>query len=203
MLYPEPIAKLVEELSRLPGIGPKSAQRLALHIIHRPREEAARLADAIVKARNQIRTCSICCNLTVTDPCHICTDTRRARDVLCVVEEAKDVIAMERTHEFRGLYHVLQGSLSPLEGRGPEQLRIRELLQRLQGEDGKTVEEVILATDPDVEGEATALYLARLLRDVTDVKVTRIARGLPEGGDLDYVDVVTLSRALEGRRELS
>ena len=202
MLYPQPVAKLIEELSRLPGVGPKSAQRLAFHILYRPREEAEKLAEAIVQARQQIRYCSVCCNLTAQDPCEICSDERRQRQILCVVEEAKDVIAMERTREYHGLYHVLHGSLSPLDGRGPEQLKIKELLRRFQDPDGGKIEEVILATDPDVEGEATALYLAKLLRTSAQVKVTRIARGLPEGGDLDYVDVVTLARALEGRREV-
>lgn len=198
MQYAAPIARLIEELGRLPGVGPKTAQRLAFHLLLADREEAARLAAAILEAREKVRYCSRCWNLTDADPCAICSDPARDRALVCVVEEPKDVAAMERSRSFRGLYHVLQGAISPLDGVGPDRLRIRELLERLAtGE----VREVILATNPDVEGEATALYLARLLQPL-GVRVTRIARGLPEGGDLDYVDEVTLSRALEGRREM-
>jgi recombination protein RecR len=189
---------LIEELNRLPGVGPKTAQRLAFHLLHRPRDEVARLAEAISDARERVRLCSICANLTDADPCSLCQDPQRDGGLICVVEEPKDVAAMERTREFRGLYHVLHGAISPMDGVGPEELKVRELLARI--EPGR-VHEVILATDPDVEGEATALYLARLLRPL-GVRVTRIARGVPEGGDLDYVDEVTLGRALEGRREM-
>ncbi len=196
--FAAPIARLIEELGRLPGIGPKSAQRLAFHLLFAPREEVERLARAIVEAKERVRYCSRCWNLTEEDPCHICTDTSRDTTLLCIVEEPKDVVAMEKTRGFKGVYHVLQGAISPLDGVGPEQLRIRELLSRLSGED---IREIILATNPNVEGEATALYLARLIKPL-GLRVTRIARGLPEGGDLDYVDEVTLSRALEGRREI-
>lgn len=199
LYYAGPIARLVEELGRLPGVGPKTAQRLAFHLLFAPRDEVARLAAAILDAKEKVRYCSVCCNLTDVDPCSVCANPTRDKTVVCVVEDPKDVVAMERTREFRGGYHVLQGAISPLEGIGPDKLRIRELLQRMEG---GAVQEVILATNPNVEGEATALYLARLLKPL-GVRVTRIARGLPEGGDLDYVDEVTLSRALEGRRELS
>jgi len=198
MYYPEPIERLIEELTRLPGIGPKTAQRLALHLLRRPDEEVGALSRALTEAKARIRNCSVCCNYTDVDPCAVCSDERRDRSVIAVVEDPGDVVAMERTGEYRGLYHVLQGAISPMEGIGPDDVRIKELLLRLH--EG-TVREVILATNPTVEGEATALYIARLLKPL-DIKVTRIARGLPEGGDLDYVDEVTLTRALEGRREL-
>lgn len=198
MFYAEPIARLIEELGRLPGIGPKTAQRLAFHLLFAPRDDVVRLAGAMLEARDRVRYCSSCWNLTDADPCALCADPARDPSLLCVVEEPKDVVAMEKTREFRGLYHVLHGAISPLDGVGPERLKIRELLGRMAGGE---VKEVILATNPDVEGEATALYLARLLKPL-GVRITRIARGLPEGGDLDYVDEVTLSRALEGRREI-
>lgn len=198
MYYAEPIARLVAELNRLPGVGPKTAQRLAFHLLHRPADEVRRLAEAMVQARERIRYCSVCSDLTDEDPCRICRDERRDREVLCVVEEPKDVVAMEKTRQYRGLYHVLQGAISPMDGIGPDDLRIRELLDRVQG---GHVREVIVATNPDVEGEATALYLGRLLKPL-GLRVTRIARGLPMGGDLDYADEVTLGKALEGRREL-
>ncbi len=198
MYYAAPIARLVEELGRLPGVGPKTAQRLAFHLLFAPREEVERLARAMLDAKEQVRHCSTCWNLTDADPCEICANPHRDGSLVCVVEEPRDVVAMEKTREFHGRYHVLQGAISPLEGVGPEKLRIKELLSRLGGGE---VKEVILATNPDVEGEATALYLARLLKPL-GVRVTRIARGLPEGGDLDYVDEITLSRALEGRREV-
>lgn len=171
---------------------------MAFHLLQRPRDEVARLAEAISEARERVRLCSVCANLTDADPCAFCQDPQRDAGVICVVEEPRDVVAMERTREYRGLYHVLHGAISPMDGIGPEALRIKELLARLAPE---RVREVILATDPDVEGEATALYLARLVQPL-GVRVTRIARGVPEGGDLDYVDEVTLSRAMEGRREL-
>lgn len=198
MLYAQPIARLIEELARLPGVGPKTAQRLAFHLLQSPLEDVRGLADAMVVARERVRSCSICCNLTDQDPCRICTAPDRDRSVICAVEQPRDVIAMERTREYKGLYHVLQGAIAPTEGVYPDDLRIRELLRRL-GEG--TVREVILATDPNLEGEATAMYLARLLRPL-GVRVTRIARGLPVGGDLEYADEVTLSKALEGRRDI-
>lgn len=193
-----PIARLIEELGRLPGIGPKTAQRLAYHLLFAPREEVERLAIAILDAKERVRHCSVCWNLTDRSPCAICSDPARDTGVVCVVEEPKDVVAMEKSRGFRGRYHVLQGAISPLNGIGPDHLRIRELLARIGNEQ---VQEVIIATNPNVEGEATALYLSRLLKPL-GVRVTRIARGLPEGGDIDYVDEVTLSKALEGRREM-
>ena len=193
-----PIAQLVSELLKLPGVGPKTAQRLAFHLLVCPEEEALALAEAIRAAREKVRTCSYCCNLTDQDPCSICADPGRDTGLLCVVEHPRDVAAFERMRAYRGLYHVLHGVLSPLDGVGPEQLRVRELVERV----GRgTFREVVLAMNPTVEGEATAIYLARLLKPL-GVRVTRLARGLPEGGELDYVDEVTLARALEGRREL-
>jgi recombination protein RecR len=197
MLYPESLARLIEELGKLPGVGPKSAQRMAYHLLQQDPREVRRFAQALVEARERTRHCSVCFTFTEADPCGICTDPMRDRRILLVVEEPKDVIAVERTREYRGLYHVLGGSISPMAGIGPEQLRIRELVHRL---DHDPVEEVVLATDPDVEGETTALYIARLLAD-RRLRVTRIARGLPIGGDLDYADELTLVRALEGRKE--
>lgn len=196
--YAGPVAKLIEEFAKLPGIGPKTAQRLAFYILNSPHEMGSSLAEAIVEAREKITYCSVCCNLTDKDLCHICSDVKRNNEVICVVEEARDVVAMERTREFKGKYHVLQGAISPLDGVGPESLKIKELLSRLNEEQ---VEEIILATNPNIEGEATAMYLARLLKPL-GLKVTRIAHGLPVGGDLEYADEVTLSRALEGRREI-
>lgn len=198
MNYADPIARLIAELTKLPGIGPKSAQRLAFHLLFQPRDEVRVLAESIWRARERVRPCSVCSNLTDRDPCAICSDPNREESTLCVVEHPRDVHAMERMREFRGRYHVLQGVISPMDGVGPDDLTIKALLSRL--EDGG-ITEVILATNPTVEGEATALYLARLLKP-TAIRVTRIARGLPEGGDLDYVDEITLSRAFEGRREL-
>ncbi|MDA8065086.1 MAG: recombination mediator RecR [Thermaerobacter sp.] len=196
--YALPIARLIDELCKLPGVGPKTGQRLAFHLLHRRPEDARSLAQAILDATEQIGTCSVCQNLTDTDPCAICRDSARDGSVICVVEEPRDLAAMERTGEYRGRYHVLQGAISPMDGVGPEELRIRELLSRVQG---GGVREVILATNTDVEGETTAMYLARVLKPF-QVSVTRIARGLPVGGDLDYADQVTLARALEGRREV-
>lgn len=198
MLYAEPISRLIDELTRLPGVGPKTAQRLAFHLLFLPREEIQSLAEAMLNAKDRIRQCSVCCNLTDSDPCPICSAANRDPSVICVMEEPRDVVALEKTREFKGLYHVLHGAISPMEGVGPDDLRIRELLRRLG--DGK-VREVILATNPNIEGEATAMYLARLLKPM-GLKVTRIARGLPVGGDLEYADEVTLSKALEGRREI-
>ncbi|MHB8761034.1 MAG: recombination mediator RecR [Coriobacteriia bacterium] len=196
--YPAPIARLLEELERLPGIGPKSAQRLAYHILRGETEAADRLAEAIVEVKRAIRFCETCFNFAEGPRCEICADVRRDTATICVVEEPRDVVAVERTGEFRGTYHVLQGAISPIEGIGPEQLRVRELIGRLGTAE---ITEVILATDPDVEGETTALYLARLLKPL-GVRVTRIASGLPVGGDLEYADEVTLGRALEARREM-
>jgi recombination protein RecR len=198
-LTPSALNGLIEQLVRLPGIGPKTAQRLAFHLLKVPREEAAALAEAILALRDRTRICGRCFNLAEEELCPICQDLRRDRVLLCVVEEVNDLLAIEKTREFRGVYHVLGGSLSPLDGRGPEQIRAKELLARLEGGE---VQEVILATNPNVEGEATALYLLRLLKPFP-VKVTRIARGLPMGGDLEYADEATLARALEGRRELT
>jgi recombination protein RecR len=189
---------LIEELTRLPSIGQKSAQRLALHLLRAPREDALRLAEAIRAMREHVGYCATCGNFSEQNPCLLCTDTRRDAAVVCVVEQPGDVLAFERTGQFRGRYHVLGGALSPLDGTHPDNLRIRELLLRLHGGE---IQEVILATNPNVAGEATALYLSRLMQPL-GIKVTRIARGVPMGSDLEYSDLVTLTRALEGRREL-
>jgi recombination protein RecR len=192
------VQELIDELGKLPGIGPKSAQRIALHIIQDERIDIGRLASVLSEVRERVRFCEECGNLSESTLCGICSDLRRREDVLCVVEQAQDVAAIERTREYRGKYHVLGGAISPINGIGPDQLRIRQLLGRLS--DGK-VQEVILATNPNVEGEATAAYLSRQLLAI-GVKVTRLASGLPVGGDLEYADEVTLGRAFEGRREL-
>jgi recombination protein RecR len=197
--YPEPVARLIDALQRLPGIGPKTAQRLTFFLLKRPSEEVRELSEALVAVKDRIVYCKTCFNVTDQDPCRICADPGRDGRLLCVVEEPNDLLAMERTGEYRGRYHVLLGALSPLDGIGPEDLKVRELLARL---DAGGIEEVILATNPNVEGEATAIYLARLFRPL-GLRVTRIARGLPVGGDLEYADQVTLSKALEGRREIS
>ena len=196
---PPALSALIEELVRLPGIGPKTAQRLAFHLLKVPRDQAAALAQAVVALKDRTRLCVRCFNITEEEVCGICQDARRDVQLLCVVEEVNDLLAIEKSREYRGLYHVLGGSLSPLEGRGPDQIRGKEMVERLEA---GGVREVILATNPNVEGEATALYLLRLLKPF-QVKVTRIARGLPMGGDLEYADEVTLARALEGRREIS
>lgn len=196
--YAAPIARLLEELERLPGIGPKSAQRLAYHILRSDETSAQRLADAIVEVKRAIHFCARCFNFAEAELCDICADVRRDSTVVCVVEEPRDVVAIERTGEFHGLYHVLQGAISPIDGIGPEQLRVRELVDRLGC---GAVEEVIMATNPNIEGETTALYVARLAKPL-GVRVTRIASGLPVGGDLEYADEVTLGRAIEARREL-
>lgn len=198
MYYAEPVAKLITELAKLPGVGPKTAQRLAFHLIAAEEAEARRLAEAIIKVKEEIKYCSQCYNITQEDPCRLCQDTSRDSGVLCVVEQPKDIVALEKTREYRGRYHVLLGAISPMEGIGPNDLRLKELLHRL--EDGQ-VKEVILATSPTVEGEATAMYAARLVKPL-GIKVTRIAHGLPVGGNLEYVDEITLAKALEGRREL-
>ena len=197
--YPEPFARLIEALERLPGIGPKSAQRITFFLLKRPIDEVRELSEAVIALKEKITYCRTCFNVTDEDPCRICADPARDDRVLCVVEEPNDLLAMERTGEFHGRYHVLLGALSPLDGIGPEDIKVRELLARLEA--GETTE-VILATNPNVEGEATAIFLAKLLRPL-GVRVTRIARGLPVGGDLEYADQVTLSKALEGRREIS
>ncbi len=199
-MYAGPIQELVDELGRLPGVGPRSAQRLAFYLLETDRESAVRLARAIVEVKDRIRLCERCFNVTEAELCTICSDSRRDGSIICVVEDPRDIVAVERTREFRGAYHVLGGALSPIDGVGPEQLRVRPLLARL-GQEGGVVE-VILCTNPNLEGEATAMYLARLLVPL-GVKVTRIASGLPVGGDLEYADELTLGRALEGRREVS
>ncbi len=196
--YAAPVAKLIEEFEKLPGIGHKTAQRLAFHVLNLSAEKAAGLANAIRDAKQKTRYCSICSNLTENDPCAICSGTGRDATVFCVVEDPRDVVAMERTREFKGLYHVLHGVISPMEGIGPDDIKIKELLSRLK--DGN-IREVILATNPDVEGEATAMYISKLLKPL-GIKATRIAYGIPVGGDLEYADEVTLAKALEGRREL-
>ncbi len=196
--YAGPVQTLIDELGRLPGIGPKSAQRIAFHLLKLPAEDAARLARAIEEAKAKVTFCTRCFNVSEGSECAICNDDRRDATVICVVEEPRDIVAVEKTGGFRGRYHVLQGAISPIEGIGPEQLRVKELLIRLEPEG---VTEVILATNPNIEGEATAMYLARLLKPL-GFRVTRIASGLPVGGDLEYADEVTLARALEGRRDV-
>ena len=198
MLLPDPLARLIEELQRLPGIGAKSAQRLAFHILRTPREDADRLIDAIREVKDRVTYCSVCSNTTDIDPCMYCRSDARNRNIICVVEEPQNVTAIEKTRDFKGLYHVLMGALSPLQGIGPDELKIKSLLARV-GEGH--IEEIILATNPNVEGEATALYLARLLKPL-GVRVTRIAMGVPVGSDLEYADEVTMHKALEGRREV-
>jgi recombination protein RecR len=197
-MYAGPVQTLIDELGRLPGIGPKSAQRIAFHLLKLPAEDAARLARAIEEAKAKVTFCTRCYNVSEGSECGICSDPRRDATVICVVEEPRDIVAVEKTGEFKGRYHVLQGAISPIEGIGPEQLRVKELLIRLEPEG---VTEVILATNPNIEGEATAMYLARLLKPL-GYRVTRIASGLPVGGDLEYADEVTLGRALEGRRDV-
>lgn len=198
MQYPEPISKLIEGFMRLPGIGPKTASRLAFFVLDMKEEDVLDLAKALVNAKRNLLYCSVCHNITDVDPCRVCDDSKRDRSIICVVQEAKDVIAMEKMKEYHGLYHVLHGAISPMDGIGPEDIKIPELLKRLQDE---TVQEVIVATNPNIEGEATAMYLSRLIKP-TGVKVTRIAHGLPVGGDIEYADEVTLSKAIEGRREI-
>lgn len=199
MSLPEPLVRLIEELQRLPGIGPKSAQRLAFHILKTPREQADRLASAVSEVKARVMHCSVCHHITDADPCVFCRSETRDRQVICVVEEPQNVSAIEKTRDFKGVYHVLMGALSPLQGIGPDELRIKTLLSRIGGGGGVT--EVILATNPTVEGEATAIYLARLLKPL-GVKVTRIAMGVPVGSDLEYTDEITMHKALEGRREV-
>jgi recombination protein RecR len=197
-VYAGPVQDLIDELGRLPGVGPKSAQRIAFHLLKLGKDDALRLAGAIAEAKDRVSFCRTCFNLAEGDLCGICTNPRRDPTVVCVVEEPRDLVAVEKTGEFNGRYHVLQGAISPIEGVGPEQLRIRELLDRI-GSDG--IAEVILCTNPNLEGEATAMYLGRLLKPL-GLRVTRIASGLPVGGDLEYADELTLGRALEGRRDV-
>lgn len=196
--YSTPIAKLIESFSKLPGVGRKTAQRLAFHVINMNIEDVKDLSESIYRAKKSVRYCRQCCNLTDKDTCNICNDIKRNSQTICVVEDPRDVIAMERTREFKGLYHVLHGAISPLEGIGPEQIRIKELLIRIKDND---IEEVILATNPNIEGEATAMYISKILKPI-GIKVTRIAHGIPIGGDLEYADEITLTKALEGRREV-
>ena len=197
-MYAGPVQELIDELGRLPGVGPKSAQRIAFHLLKLPKDDALRLARSITQAKERVSFCSRCFNVAEGEQCEICLDPRRDHTVVCVVEEPRDVVAVEKTREHRGGYHVLQGAISPLEGVGPDQLRVKELLARL---DTEGITEVILCTNPNIEGEATAMYLARLLKPL-GVRVTRIASGLPVGGDLEYADELTLGRALEGRRDV-
>lgn len=193
-----PVARLIEEFSKLPGIGKKTAQRLAFHVLNSREDDAIHLAEAIIEAKRKTRYCSICSNITDMDPCNICTSPKRNKSVICVVEDPRDIAAVERIREYNGLYHVLHGAISPMEGVGPEDIKIKELLMRLQGDN---VEEIILATNPNIEGEATSMYISKLVKPI-GIKVTRIAHGVPVGGDLEYADEVTLAKALEGRREL-
>lgn len=195
---PRSVTRLIEEFHRLPGIGPKTAQRLTFYLLRTSKTQVDSLSDAIRDLREKITTCALCQNIAESNPCNICRDETRDRSIICVVEEPLDLVALERTREYRGLYHVLHGAISPVEGVGPEDLRIKELLERLR--DG-SVGEVVLATNPNLEGEATAMYLERLIKPL-GIRLTRLARGLPVGGDLEYADEVTLTRALEGRREV-
>jgi recombination protein RecR len=197
-VYAGPVQDLIDELGRLPGVGPKSAQRIAFHLLKLPKDDALRLASVITEVKERISFCRRCFNVCEGEECELCLDTRRDPTLVCVVEEPRDIVAVEKTQEFKGRYHVLQGAISPIEGIGPEQLRVKELLARM---DAEGIAEVILCTNPNIEGEATAMYLARLLKPL-GVKVTRIASGLPVGGDLEYADELTLGRALEGRREV-
>lgn len=197
-VYTGSITRLIEEFSKLPGVGKKTAQRLAFHVVNMNVNDVEALAKAIIDAKREIKYCSICCNITDTDPCSMCSNKNRDAGVICVVEDPRDVAAMERTREFKGQYHVLNGVISPMDGIGPEMLKIKELIQRLSNQE---VKEIIMATNPTIEGEATAMYIARLVKPM-GIKVTRIAHGLPVGGDLEYADEVTISKALEGRREI-
>jgi recombination protein RecR len=198
-MYEGPVQDLIDELGRLPGVGPKSAQRLAFHLLAAEPADVTRLQNALQQVKEGVKFCDICGNVSEDTRCRICLDVRRDLSMICVVEEPKDVLAIERTREFKGRYHVLGGALDPLSGIGPDQLRVRQLLQRLGAED---VKEIIIATDPNTEGEATATYLVRMLRDFPGLSVTRLASGLPMGGDLEFADELTLGRALSGRRAL-
>lgn len=196
--YPKPLGVLINELAKLPGVGSKTAQRLAFHLLSLPDQEAERLAESILTAKREMKYCGVCGNLTDTDPCWICSDPARRQDVICVVESPRDVAAMERIREYNGLYHVLHGVISPMEGIGPEDINLKSLIGRLQKQD---VRELIIATNPNIEGEATAMYIARLIKPA-GITVSRIAHGIPVGGDLEYADEVTLLKSLEGRRQL-
>lgn len=196
--YAAPIAKLIDAFNKLPGIGNKTAQRLAFHILNNSEKDALELANAIVNAKRSVRYCEICCNITDKEICNICADSKRDEKLICVVEDPRDVVAMERTREFKGLYHVLHGAISPMDDIGPDDIRIKELLERIRK---GNVGEIILATNPNIEGEATAMYISKIIKPL-GVKATRIAHGVPVGGDLEYTDEVTLMKALEGRREI-
>ncbi|AJA46175.1 recombination protein RecR [Clostridium pasteurianum DSM 525 = ATCC 6013] len=195
--YPVAIEKLIEEFSKLPGIGYKTAQRLTLHVLNLPKEEVEGFSKALIEARGTIKYCSVCGNFTDTDPCAICSNPSRNKHLICVVEEPKDIMAIEKVREYNGVYHVLHGVISPMHGKGPDSIKLKELISRMNNE----VKEVIVATNPNVDGEATAMYISKLLKPL-GVKVTRIAHGIPVGGDLEYADEVTLSKALEGRKEI-
>jgi len=195
--YPVAIERLIEEFAKLPGIGKKTAQRLALFVLNLPKEEVEGFAHALVQARGTLKFCSVCGSFADSDPCAICSNPNRDKSIICVVENPKDIMTMERVKEFNGVYHVLHGTISPMLGRGPEDIKLRELIRRINGE----VEEVIVATNPNIEGEATAMYISKILKPL-GAKVTRIAHGIPVGGDLEYTDEVTLSKALEGRKEI-
>ncbi len=199
-MYEGPVQQLIDALGRLPGIGPKSAQRIAFWMLDQPSEDIAELITALSEVKDKVRFCAVCCNVSSDELCRYCADARRDRSAICVVEESKDVAAIERTREFRGLYHVLGGNISPIDGRGPEDLHIRELLVRLQGDE---VKEVILATNPTLIGEATATYISRTLQTIPGLRVSRLASGLPVGGDLEYADDVTLGRAFSGRHYMN
>ena len=196
--YAAPVARLVEEFEKLPGIGHKTAQRLAFHILRLPEDKVSQFAHTLTDAKQKVRFCSVCSNLTDIDPCALCSGYSRDGSIICVVEDPRDVAAIEKTREFRGVYHVLHGAISPMHGVGPDDIKVKELLQRLKSDE---VKEIIIATNPNVEGEATAMYLAKLLKPL-GVKVTRIAHGIPIGGDLEYIDDITLAKALDGRREM-
>ncbi|MFB4163681.1 recombination mediator RecR [Alteribacillus sp. JSM 102045] len=198
MQYPTPISKLIEGFMKLPGIGPKTASRLAFYVLDMKEDDVLDFAKSLVSAKRDLTYCSVCHHITDIDPCRICEDKQRDQSVVCVVQDSKDVIAMEKMREYSGLYHVLHGAISPMDGVGPEDIKIPELIKRLQNDE---IQEVIVATNPTIEGEATAMYISRLIKP-TGIKVTRIAHGLPIGGDLEYADEVTLSKAIEGRREL-
>ena len=198
MIYPKSIAALIEQFQKFPSVGPKSAQRMAFHLLKMPKHEVERFAQSIIEAKENTFACDVCFNMSSTNPCEICSSTARDKSTICVVSETKDLIAIEKTNEYKGLYHVLQGLISPIDGIGPEEIRIKELLHRLAKED---IKEVILAISPSVEGEATSLYLNKLTKPF-GMKITRIAFGLPVGADLEYADEITLARALEGRREM-
>ena len=195
--YPVAIEKLIEEFAKLPGIGKKTAQRLTLHVLNLPKDEVEEFSNALVKARGTIKYCSVCGNFTDSDPCAICGNPSRDKTQICVVEQPKDIMTMEKVKDYNGVYHVLHGNISPMQGRGPQDIRSRELVSRMNGH----IKEVIVATNPNIEGEATAMYISKILKPL-DVKVTRIAAGIPVGGDLEYADEVTLSKALEGRKEI-